>query len=579
MNNDIIIFKDITKDGKIILKCSVENRNIYLGSKYNETKNIEGFINNLNIVDGEAIIIIIGLASGEYLKELIERLSEENKIIIIEPDENIYKLNLENPNIKKYIIDERVNYILYKDSFQMRNSIEEVIDKSYIPIINFGIYTNYNIVYKLQCNNVVNILNEYLQYINLLRNSNIQLRDKALKNYLINFKNIEKSVSAFKFKDIFKEKTAIIISSGPSLSKNIKDLKSFKDDIIIIAVARSLKEVLQNDIKPHFICAIDPGDIMLNLMKDNLECDVPIIVSEQTNGELLETYKGRKIFVLDSFKDIITKLAGEEYISLPNGGSVAHLATSFAVLTGVENIIFIGQDLAFTNMEYHSKSSTNESLINSQATFDKNSLVTIEGNCDPIVYSNSTFIAFKNWFERFIYNNKNVNYINATEGGAKINGTKVLTLKEALELYSHKSLDTKETINGILENGINNENKIIEFLQRELNILINMCKNGMNLSIEMSKYYYEVKGNISNMLKKLDEIDLRLERYKEIQYLINLVAYEDLEKIKLSTEYRAKLKESEKEKSIRISKRQIKIYETNLKAIKNIIDAMCKYCR
>ncbi|MCS4438931.1 hypothetical protein JTS92_11025 [Clostridium botulinum] len=84
-----------SRDNKYIIKINKEGKRIYLGSKYNVQKDIDIFLEELEDINPANIIVVFGLASGEHIKELLNRLEENNKVLIIEPDINVLNKFLE----------------------------------------------------------------------------------------------------------------------------------------------------------------------------------------------------------------------------------------------------------------------------------------------------------------------------------------------------------------------------------------------------------------------------------------------------------------------------------------------------
>ncbi|MGU9538215.1 motility associated factor glycosyltransferase family protein [Clostridium tepidum] len=563
-------FLQQSNDNCKIINIKENNKDIYLGNKNNEKENINNFIKNLNIPDGETFIFIFGLASGEYIKELINNIGYGNKVYIFEPEEVIYNyimMDLDINNILK--ADSRVKVFKFKDKNEIMNILNTYVDKSYLNKYVCSFYTNYEKAFSDKFNVFNEAIKEFWIDVGALRASNITFGDKVINNYINNIKEIEKNINANKFKNIFLGCTAIVVSSGPSLEKNIKFLKKYKDNCIIICASRSIQELIKNEITPDFICAIDPGEIMERLLVESMELEIPMVVTEQVNSNVVKNYKGKKLFVLNSFKNTIEKIFNEEYFSIQLGGSVAHLATAFAVLLGAKNVIFIGQDLAFTNNRYHSILSTNENLIKEKTIFNRNDLFYVDGNIEERVLTNNSFLTFKNWFEIFISNNPNINFINSTEGGAKIKGTKIMPLKDSLNIYckekinKHFNLDTSYNVEGV----------IIKYLNKKLQIMYELSVQAIQYSKKMIKYYEGNKNiKINNVLKKLDEIDFKFYKNQEIIYMLNLFKYKDMETLNNEDEYREKIKESNKNAGIRLGKRTLQCYKIYSSAIKEIME-------
>jgi hypothetical protein len=78
--------------------------------------------------------------------------------------------------------------------------------------------------------------------------------------------------------------------------------------------------------------------------------------------------------------------------------------------------------------------------------------IMVPGNCGDMVPTRGDYNNYRLWFEDFIKNWKEkytTRFINATEGGAKIEGTEVMTLREAIEKECNRPVDISACIDGI----------------------------------------------------------------------------------------------------------------------------------
>ncbi len=150
---------------------------------------------------------------------------------------------------------------------------------------------------------------------------------------------------------------SIIVAAGPSLNKNILDLRQLNKKACIIATDTAIKPLLNNGIIPDFIVIVDGKKPGL-LFEHELLSEVPMIMSSAVSKDPVNMHKGKKFFSWDGsryeaelIKEAKQHSAHPEKIdmcSLPTGGSVATTAFSFAKLLGSKTIILVGQDLAFT---------------------------------------------------------------------------------------------------------------------------------------------------------------------------------------------------------------------------------------
>ena len=95
------------------------------------------------------------------------------------------------------------------------------------------------------------------------------------------------------------------------------------------------------------------------------------------------------------------------------------------------------------------------------------------------------------------YSHEDCEFINATEGGAFIEGTKICTLKEALKDIDTKGIDIRKKINDILlkEKNISDYEKIdkkFSSLLQDMEAILKLSKKGLNISNKLraiEEYY------------------------------------------------------------------------------------------
>jgi hypothetical protein len=111
---------------------------------------------------------------------------------------------------------------------------------------------------------------------------------------------------------------------------------------------------------------------------------------------------------------------------------VAQLNLYAAILLGCSPIIFVGQDFAFSDDRSHAENI----ILSGQQKVQKmlaakKELHYVPGTLGGTVATDRSFLSMKKTVEDTIRSNPNT-YINATEGGAHIEGTRVMPLQEVL---------------------------------------------------------------------------------------------------------------------------------------------------
>lgn len=440
-NENNIFFESFeAKDGTKILSIEVGGKNYRLNSNYNPILEADKWVKQYNFNNSNCVIPFFGLGNGIFVRSLIRNINNDDKIIIYEPSIEIFKFVIREFDISDILENENV-YILIKgiNENEFRPVLDKNIDWSNLSSQMLCFHPFYNDIFT----------NDYKNFLNDIRNNNTQIfinrntaqlmgKDTA-KNTIHNFKYIKSSNILSELNNIIpNDIPAIIVAAGPSLEKNIHHIKDAKNKSIIFATDRALDFLLNHNIEPDFVVTLDPiKPVKYFSIRDNIE--TPLFCKIESNKDILDYHKGRKIW-FDShpyFNKLYEEL-GKELSTVNSGGSVATAAFSICIELKIKKIILVGQDLAYSGEYTHAGGIVGNGVVESSIA---EYVEDIYGNMIPTRYD---WKYFKLWFEDAISNFAWLDVIDATEGGAKIKGTKVMTLKDAISEYCIKAIDCKE---------------------------------------------------------------------------------------------------------------------------------------
>lgn len=180
----------------------------------------------------------------------------------------------------------------------------------------------------------------------------------------------ENSVWRFDFKYYAKdEKAIILVGASPSLAKDVEGLKEIDDNFIIICANSSLKFLLKNGIKPHFVICVDSDDIDIPQHLDTKESkDITLLASTVVCKKALDNWKG-PIYYLPYYsirKDLIEKVRKRLGRMVPSGGnSITSGFYTASVIFGSRTVIFVGNEYCFDDVKHYyadTKASKQETL-------------------------------------------------------------------------------------------------------------------------------------------------------------------------------------------------------------------------
>lgn len=434
----------------------------------------------------DATILIFGFNNGEYIKELNSLICQKNKVYIFEPNKIDFK------KYKNTIKEKNISLVSMHDK-NFDNLLSEIITTKNLFNINIQIYGNYDENYKNEYDKFIKSIDE-----NFFSCSVISSTEDSFKNLFANniLSNISKLNSCAKFESYIsknKDNPAIIVSAGPSLDENIKDLVKNKDKLhkfLIIAGNRTVEPLLKNNIIPDLVLSIDPQEITYNMMKNCLDNNSALIFCEKSNAKVINEYKGLKIGISQGILNSIDTL--EKSLVCMSGGSIVHVATDVAFLMECNPIIFLGQDFAYTYEKDHALIAKNELDENINI---KNSILTkdVYGND---IYTSELLNLYKKNLENLIniykLSNKDTKFINCSYGASikntthenldkvlntDYNNTDKIDFYKEFEFYNIDYDKFKESLLQYIDNTLYNAEKSIKICEE---LLINPNFNNIN---------------------------------------------------------------------------------------------------
>jgi hypothetical protein len=259
--------------------------------------------------------------------------------------------------------------------------------------------------------------------------------ENALENLWANLSFLPGSLSIDSARGMFEDRPAILIASGPSLQKNVHLLNSLKNKAVLISCGSTLGALRRRDITPHFEVVVDPGAAMHEVLKPHLDSPACFVLSLMAPFMISQECSGKRMYFQVNFGPRVTedleRLTGIHTV-LPAMASVSTTALFFALHIGCNPIIFVGLDLCYTEGRTHID---RDGIPQEECTVE-----TANGR----VQSSSALKEAFDFFAGFIPTVENRKIINATEGGAIINGAEHISLSEAAARHLTRTITFPE---------------------------------------------------------------------------------------------------------------------------------------
>jgi len=575
------VYEEISKDNKKILRIFTEGKSIYLGSKYSVQRDIDSIKDFILSIE-DKYSIIIGLGTGEYIKEIDPFIKEDNKLIIIEPNIEVYnKYIYEKENKYENITiismtDENLKYLeLYIGSIALKSFVVHE-------------YPNYRNAYTEEVHKIYELIRSVTRRRVINRNTNIFFSKIWFESTISDLKYLSKSKNIVNMKNAYSGKPAVIVSAGPSLSKNISQLKQFEDKAVIFTGGRAWRTLIEEGIKADFLSIIDAHELSYELVDEVINKEeVTLVHSEILPNKVLKLHKGNRVFY--PYAPWINDIVENPNYNFTHS-SVAHTCTKLAMYMGCNPIIFLGQDLAYTDDKVHAE---NAEFVQEKYK-NKEDITKVADSFSPYVediYGNKvrtsmTLSLFREQFEEIIKESPEIEFINSTEGGANIKGTEIKKFMDNKAIFDNV-IDKKQiSINYENMDGCISDDKIIDIIDCAINYLKEL-ENKLIEAIKHNEKYYDnfiSKHKIlKSSLKVLEDTDKFIREIpKEIRFIEYLFA-DTTNTVLYNPEYKIGNEDTELSKAKKIYEKGKILYSNllneagyALKYIKNERESICK---
>ncbi|MDQ0194839.1 motility associated factor glycosyltransferase family protein [Paenibacillus wynnii] len=243
---------------------------------------------------------------------------------------------------------------------------------------------------------------------------------------------------------------AFIISNGPSLDNNIADLKKIQGKGLILSTESATLPLMKQEIIPDAICIIERTPLSYEYHFENRSYSdqIALLSLAVIDKRIFPAFPGPGVPIFRNTETInnwFNYWLGDG-IGINAGASTSHLAFQVAVELGANPIILVGQDFAFgPGGVTHSKDAIylDEKGKASGDRIKAMKVVQVESNEGTMIPSNRLWADFKQGMEQKIAAVPTITVINATEGGAKIQGTTYMPLSEAIQQYCTQPLERR----------------------------------------------------------------------------------------------------------------------------------------
>ncbi len=522
---------------------------VFAHSKYDPAKEAEKWADGVEDMADEQTkktgqvamcYIVDGFGLGYHVQALFKRLLGDTFIAVCESDIALIRTALEYIDYSEMLDSGRLIFLTSPDREEIFNRLGKFGNTMMMGMVFTRPLVGADIEFRHQTHQLIN---EYAAYLRMHTMTLLGNSLRTVDNILHNLPNYAAAGSIDILLRRFVHKPAVIVSAGPSLKKNLAKLKEIRDNVVIIAVQTTLKPLLACGIKPDFVTTLDYHEIGTRFyegIEDDLS-DVCLVAEPKASWKVIDRYRelGPMLILGNDFAKTVLD-DNDHHANLPAGTTVAHLAFYLAQYIGADPIIFIGQDLGFTNNVYYSPGTAIHSVwrpeFNRFCTLEmkewerimrhREILRKVPGIDGTEIYTDEQMFTYLQQFEKD-FAACAVRVIDATGGGVYKRGTQVMdfdtvaarfcTEEISREIFNAKEMvrydgGQKSSAREQVEKRIGEINEFHEITTETLKILGEMTE------------LVDRQGELNRRMVRLDELRTMVRRREKIYKLVSQVS-------------------------------------------------------
>lgn len=555
-----------TGDPTMRASASPTDHRLLMHSAYDPRAEAAQWADGLDFSCNRAVVLL-GFGMGYYAEQILNRLNEDSFALFVERDAVLLKEAMRRRDLRAVFESPKSFFAVGPDPARVLMTFRNLYDPRKEPTPLVLDHVPSTVLFPEFYGSLPEkIRDDFLWLVKHVRTI-VSLSPMWHGNALCNLADAADAPGVLPLKGLFKDRPAIIVAAGPSLNKNIHLLRKAAGAALIVAVGTALKPLQRHGIRPHLAVTVD-GSYKTYPQFQGVDLDgIHLITNLSAYPKVVEAFPNR-CFMWDMgnpLMDWLGEINGERG-ELAVGGTVSITAMDVAALCGCNPILTVGLDMAFTDDGHTHAADT----IHAKCQVDVNALRKVPGNYAETVPTNNIFYTYLRAVERYVASRPDIEFINCTAGGARIEGCHILGLEEAIARHCVAPFEAFGEIAHAWEAGRpGNVEKVLHEISgilKDFRRVERLARTAASLCNELVFHckvvYDDTEEAALALLKRLERIDAGILAKEKHQSLISLV----MKPIFYSMETRVTDDEKSYSKAIRTHIRSRKMYEGFLAA-------------
>ncbi|MCR5418301.1 MAG: DUF115 domain-containing protein [Lachnospiraceae bacterium] len=480
------------------------------------------------IPESALFIMIVGFSGGDFLRVLTESIFRTVHVLVWEPEWEAFLYVASLTDISDLIANEQLDIVIGRgeeSTGRVKEAIRENVDVQNMDYAVMLCSPGFDDIYVSEVGELKKLYEDSLFDVGMDVATRSHFAQIPCKNEMYAMSVLHRNHTADQlFRSIStRDIPVIIVSTGPSLEKNVDELKNIGNRALVVSLARSVDTLSEREIRYHFAAMLDAA-VGEEYMDSDEKAEARMLLDVKCVQGMQRKYDGNIVYCGMNPDLYPIKRVEDTAYAFSKGGSVATAVYGMFQNAGFKTIILVGQDLAFSEDGF--------SHAGGELEVDERKTYEVEGISGGIVKTRDDWYAFLRFYEDMIEKHPETKVVDATEGGALIHGSEILTLEEALEKYCMKEYPIDEWIENMPKMNPDIQGEIEGIMKRHYqkalsfkkelteaisinNLLVKAIREGDFFS-ERSKAYCKRYDELYNIIVQIDNEDMILSYSEDV---------------------------------------------------------------
>jgi hypothetical protein len=507
-------------------------RAVALHSRYQPIDEAKRLIDALPTAERLAFYVF-GFGLGYHVEALFERAGEEAMLLVFEPDLLLLRTAFEHRDFSHLIESRRVLFFHRAEKGELLARLTP-----HTALISVGAE---QVVHPPS----MEVAGEFHRQMQVWIEEYTSYGRTSLNTVVLNSRrtaiNVAKNIAWYvatppvsRLQDRHKGQPAVVISAGPSIRKNKHLLRDLNGRAVLIATQTMLKPMLEMGVEPDYVTSLDYHEICTRFFENlppNLGTE--LVAEPKATGGVFRLHTGPDSLIGNRFAELMLREMKPNKTELAGGATVAHLAFYLGEYAGCDPIIFVGQDLGFSDGLCYAPGTSYEDVWRpelgrfgtvemkqwDQIVRERFILRRVPDYQGRPMYTEERLFSYLQQFEAdFLRSTRTI--IDATEGGVAKRGTVAMPLAEALEKYCREPIEVRLDDHGGADWGRIGE--CVDSLRRrraEASRVEAISRETLPLLEEIRDHIHD-QGRVNRAISRLDGLRARMNEFGQTYDLV-----------------------------------------------------------